>query len=242
MIASVAVDYHVTQVVDGTKGIHGMINGFAGHRISPTLSNFTSLRCDASWHRFSTMSDERRKLPPEARPGDVLVPRPVVAPKAATPGSWTKETRPKSHRPVGALNRITRSMKDAAVAAAEELGRLPVKKWAKELQVGDEENGLRGYFKFLAIKHPKSFAIILSRIMPLHVTRSANKLPKYITEEQMRSELRKAGLPEDLIRFMHPVDVMSVDPDEVGDADDIYPDPELDDDHMLDVPPKETEQ
>ena len=25
MIASVAVDYHVTQVVDGTKGIHGLI-------------------------------------------------------------------------------------------------------------------------------------------------------------------------------------------------------------------------
>ena len=25
MIASVAVDYHVTQVVDGTKGIDGMI-------------------------------------------------------------------------------------------------------------------------------------------------------------------------------------------------------------------------
>jgi hypothetical protein len=63
-----------------------------------------------------------------------------------------------------------------------------------------------------------------------------------MAKEQMRSELRKAGLPEDLIRFMHPVDVMSVDPDEVGDADDIYPDPELDDDHMLDVPPKETEQ
>lgn len=25
MIASVAVDYHVTQVVDGRKGIHGMV-------------------------------------------------------------------------------------------------------------------------------------------------------------------------------------------------------------------------
>ena len=25
MIASVAVDYHVTQVVDGAKGVHGMI-------------------------------------------------------------------------------------------------------------------------------------------------------------------------------------------------------------------------
>ena len=25
MIASIAVDYHVTQAVDGTRGIHGMI-------------------------------------------------------------------------------------------------------------------------------------------------------------------------------------------------------------------------
>jgi hypothetical protein len=40
------------------------------------------------------MSDEEHKLTPEARPGDVLVPRPVVAPKAATSGSWTKDTRP----------------------------------------------------------------------------------------------------------------------------------------------------
>jgi hypothetical protein len=124
--------------------------------------------------------------------------------------------------------------------AAEELGHLPIKQWAKQLNVGDP-NGLKQYFKFLAIKHPKSYAVILARIMPLHVTTPGNKLPKYITEEQMRAELRKHGLPEDIIKFMHPIDVMSVDPDEVGDADDIYPDPELDDD-MLDVPPKETEQ
>src|SRR5262249_47368434 len=32
MIASVAVDYHVTQVVDGTKGIHGMIPKIDLHR------------------------------------------------------------------------------------------------------------------------------------------------------------------------------------------------------------------
>jgi len=25
MLASVAVDFHITQVVDGTKGVHGMI-------------------------------------------------------------------------------------------------------------------------------------------------------------------------------------------------------------------------
>jgi hypothetical protein len=65
-------------------------------------------------------------------------------------------------------------MKDAAVLAAEELGQVHTKHWAKQL-TGDP-NGLKGYFKFLAVRHPKSFAIILSRIMPLHVTTGANKL------------------------------------------------------------------
>jgi hypothetical protein len=40
-------------------------------------------------------------------------------------------------------------MKDAAVQAAEELGHLPLKKWAAQLQIGDP-NGLKAYFKFLA--------------------------------------------------------------------------------------------
>ena len=90
----------------------------------------------------------------EGGPDDVVVPRPVVAPRAKTAGSWTKETRPNSVRPAGALNRITRTMKDAAVEAAHELGQVPVKQWAKQLN-GDP-NGLKGYFKFLAVKHPKS--------------------------------------------------------------------------------------
>ena len=62
----------------------------------------------------------------------------MVAPKPATPGSWTKETRPAGAnrgKPVGTLNRITRTMKDAAVAAAEELGHLPMKKWAAQVQL-----------------------------------------------------------------------------------------------------------
>ena len=50
--------------------------------------------CATSWHNFGTTSDKEPKFAPEARPGDVVVPRPVVAPKAATPGSWTKDTRP----------------------------------------------------------------------------------------------------------------------------------------------------
>jgi len=71
--------------------------------------------------------------------------------------------------------------------------------------------------------------------MPLHITGGTNKLPKYLTEEQMRAELREAGLPEDIIKFMHPVDRMHVDPDEL--EMDPYPDPEADDDEMIDVTP-----
>ena len=77
------------------------------------------------------MSDEERKLRLEGGPDDVAVPRPVVAPRAKTAGSWTKETRPNSVRPAGALNRITRTMKAAAVEAAHELGQVPVKHWAQ---------------------------------------------------------------------------------------------------------------
>jgi hypothetical protein len=53
-------------------------------------------------------------------------------------------------------------MKDAAIAAAEELGRLPYKKWAASL-VGYPDNGVKEYFKFLPVKHPRSFALILAR-------------------------------------------------------------------------------
>ena len=40
------------------------------------------------------MSDKDTKQVPEAGPGDVLISRPVVAQRAATAGSFTKETRP----------------------------------------------------------------------------------------------------------------------------------------------------
>jgi hypothetical protein len=53
-------------------------------------------------------------------------------------------------RPVGSVNEITRTMKDAAIAAAEELGHIPYKDWAKSL-IGDPENGIKEYFKLLAV-------------------------------------------------------------------------------------------
>jgi hypothetical protein len=105
--------------------------------------------------------------------------------------------------------------------------------------IGDP-NGMKGYFKFLAVKHPKSYAIILARIMPLHINTGAKKLPKYLTAEQMRAELREAGLPEDLIKFMHPIDRTQVDPRDLD--DDPYDDPEADEEDMVDVTPEKPEQ
>jgi hypothetical protein len=47
---------------------------------------------------------------------------------------------------------------------------------------------LKGFFKALAVKEMRTFGIILARMIPMHVT--TNNLPTYLTEEQMRAELR----------------------------------------------------
>ena len=77
-------------------------------------------------------------------------------------------------------------------------------------------NGMKGYFKFLAVRHPKTYGAILARIMPLH-NHTSNKMPAYLTEEQVKAELREAGLPEDMIKFMRAVDATTIDfDDEIG--------------------------
>ena len=166
----------------------------------------------------------------QAEPSTINIPSVVIG-KQATPASWKKGTQPagagNKGRPAGALNKITRTMKDAAVAAAEELGCLPVSKWEEQLEIGDEsgQNGLKGYFKFLAVRHPKSFAIFLARIMPLHVTTSQK--PTYLTRDQAVAELKEAGLPPELIDYLRPVDLRTVDPEQVRKSP--YDDPEVDD-------------
>jgi hypothetical protein len=57
----------------------------------------------------------------------------------------------------------------------------------------------------------------------------------YLTEEQVLAELKEAGLPLDVIKHMHAVDAMTLDPDEIG--PDPYDDPELYEDGLIDVTP-----
>jgi hypothetical protein len=170
----------------------------------------------------------------------VVVARVEISRRHATPGSFTKGNRPagaNKGKPVGTLNKITRTMKDAAIAAAEELGHYDVKDWNK-LLVGDPRSGVKAYFMFLAVKHPKSFAVILARILPLQI-KTDKSMPTYLTEDQVIAELKEAGLPVDLIKHMRAVDSSTLGPEYNLDYNP-YSDPEetADDERLVDETPK----
>jgi hypothetical protein len=92
--------------------------------------------------------------------------------------------------------------------------------------------------KNLAVKELKTCAIILARIMPLHIQTSST-MPKYLTRDQMVERLREAGLPENLIDEMPVIDARTLDPEDLG--YDPYDDAEADEEPMVDVTPKITE-
>jgi hypothetical protein len=106
-------------------------------------------------------------------------------------------------------------MKDAVVAAAEELGQIDRDKWAEEIRKGDPENGMKRYFKILAVEEMRTFGGILARIMPLHISTTGNR-PMYLTEEQLIAEFKEAGIPLEVIQCMRSVGASTVDLSEIG--------------------------
>jgi hypothetical protein len=50
------------------------------------------------------------------------------------------ESRNLGGRPPGSLNKITRTLKDALIAAAVELGQLPLSQWEAELEKPHHQN------------------------------------------------------------------------------------------------------
>ena len=107
-------------------------------------------------------------------------------------------------------------MKDAVVAAAEEMGQLDRDKWAEEIRKGDPENGMKRYFKIMAVEEMRTFGGILARIMPLHINHMGSKRPTYITEEQLIAEFTEAGIPLEVITYMRSVNASTVDLSEIG--------------------------
>jgi hypothetical protein len=115
-------------------------------------------------------------------------------------------------RPPGSTNRITREMRDAVLAAAEELGRIPFSKWKEQIEV-ENADGMKQFYKALAVNEMRTFGIILARMMPTNITHtSVTKLPAFLTEEQVIAELKKAGLPLDLIKHMRVTDARTLSP------------------------------
>jgi hypothetical protein len=98
---------------------------------------------------------------------------------------------------------------------------------------------MKGFFKVLAVKELRTFGIILARMIPAQAHLMTSNVPTYLTEEQMRAELREAGLPEDIVKFMRPVDARLIDPDELDENP--YEDPEAEGDgDVIDVTPNDT--
>jgi hypothetical protein len=95
-------------------------------------------------------------------------------------------------------------MKDALIAAAVELGQLPLSQWEAELEKPCSD-GMKHFFKVAAVREMKTFLTVVARIMPLHNETSGNT-PKYVTRDQIIERLREAGMPESMIDEMKPLD------------------------------------
>ena len=62
-------------------------------------------------------------------------------------------------RQKGTPNKTTQALKDATLLAAESLG-----------EDMNGKGGLEGYLRFLGKNEPKSFAVLLGKVLPLQVT------------------------------------------------------------------------
>jgi hypothetical protein len=94
-------------------------------------------------------------------------------------------------KPVGAVARITRDLKHGIIDAAAAYG-----------SDGNGKGGLTGYLFFLAGKHPKAFAGLLGKMLPLQVNGSVSSVV---------SQVNVVSIPVD--HYLSPDDVRKLAPD-----------------------------
>lgn len=83
-------------------------------------------------------------------------------PRPRKPGTF--QPGHKQHRPKGAVNRVTSQLKAGILAAAVEHG-----------SDGNGKDGLPGYLRHCAKKHPRHFLQLLRTIMPRKISTEAAK-------------------------------------------------------------------
>jgi hypothetical protein len=98
-----------------------------------------------------------------------------------------KKGRPKTGgRKRGVPNTITRELKEAIIKAAESHGR-----------DGKGKDALVGYlYQLAAKKEPTLFVSLLRTVLPMQTNLAAQEADGYESVEEVRKELRAAGLPD----------------------------------------------
>lgn len=85
--------------------------------------------------------------------------------------------------------RVSRTLKDAILYAAQLVG-----------SDGRGTDGLVGYLVALATREPKTFGMLLGRVLPLHVkTEVNNEQVRFRSIAEVQAELKARGIPIDRI-------------------------------------------
>jgi hypothetical protein len=104
----------------------------------------------------------------------------AVVPGRANSGSKTQfraDNQPERRgRPRGSRNKMSRAFKEMLIEVTEEVGRVAPKDWDK-LLCGDDDGGLKGYLKVLAVRKPKVFGMLICRAFPPPSRASVRRTP-----------------------------------------------------------------
>jgi hypothetical protein len=102
-----------------------------------------------------------------------------VIPQRANLGSKTQfsaDNQPeKRGRPRGSRNKMPRVLKEMIAEVAEEVGRVARKDW--DMLLCGDDDGLKGYLKYLAIREPKVFLMLICRALPPPSRASVRRRP-----------------------------------------------------------------
>jgi hypothetical protein len=137
-------------------------------------------------------------------------------PKAPGRHVFSKEHQPpksKVGRPKGSRNKLTKTIAELLLLAADEVG--------DSITPGEDgKGGVLGYFKVSAVTERRAFLAMIGRGLPVHINANVTHKPVMTLDEAV-AEMKARGLPPQLIEYLRQVD------DELGEDDepDPYDDP-----------------
>lgn len=111
------------------------------------------------------------------------------APPAKADTRWKKGKEPGPGRPKGVANRTTRLLRECVLDACAQVGR-----------DNKGRDGLVGYLKMLAWKHPDLMVSLLNRVLPMQLVGTGADgepapLRVELTLPQLQERLKERGLP-----------------------------------------------